>query len=103
MLSLAITGLWIAVFASSAVLAQTASQIDAVVLDEMATQNIVGMAVGIVKNGNIDYARGYGHADLARRVPVTANTIFRWASISKTLTAAAALKLAEEYPLQSER
>ena len=33
--------------------AQTTAQIDAVVLDEMARQNIVGMAVGIVRHGNI--------------------------------------------------
>jgi len=98
MFYVAVTSLWMAVFASSAVLAQTASQIDAVLLDEMARQNIVGMAVGIVKNGNIYYARGYGHADLSRKVPVTTNTIFRWGSISKTLTAAAALKLTEENP-----
>jgi len=98
MFYVAVTSLWMAVFASSAVLAQTASQIDAVVLDEMARQNIVGMAVGIVKDGNIYYARGYGHADLARNVPVTTNTVFRWGSISKTLTAVAALKLAEENP-----
>ena len=66
--------------------------------DEMAKQNIVGMAVGIVKNGYIYYAKGYGHTDLARTEPVTTRTIFRWGSISKTLTAAATLKLAEENP-----
>jgi CubicO group peptidase (beta-lactamase class C family) len=98
MFYLAITVLWMAVFTSPAALAQTAEQIDAVVLDEMARQDIVGMAVGIVKDGRIYYARGYGHADLERTVPVTTNTIFRWSSISKTLTAAAALKLAEENP-----
>ena len=95
---LAITSLWMVVFASTVAFAQTVEQIDAVVLDEMARQNIVGMAVGIVKNGNIYYVSGYGHADLERRVPVTTNTIFRWSSISKTLTATAALKLAEENP-----
>jgi len=98
MFYVAITSLWMAVFASPVAHAQTAAQIDAVVLDEMARQNIVGMAVGIVKNGHIYYARGYGHADLERKVPVTTNTIFRWGSISKTLTAAAVLKLAEENP-----
>ena len=95
---MAFTSLWIAVFASSAACAQTAAQIDALVLDEMDRQNIVGMAVGIVKDGNIYYAMGYGHADLERKVPVTTNSIFRWGSISKTLTATAALKLAEENP-----
>ncbi len=86
------------VFASSVVLAQTAAQIDAAVLDEMDRQNIVGMAVGIVKNGGIYYTKGYGHADRARKKPITTDTIFRWGSISKTLTAAATLKLAEENP-----
>ena len=66
--------------------------------DEMAKQNIVGMAVAIVRNGRIDYARGYGHTDLERTQPVTTDTIFRWASVSKTLTAAATLKLSEEHP-----
>jgi CubicO group peptidase (beta-lactamase class C family) len=74
----------------------TTEKIDAVVTDEMAKQNIVGMAVGIVRNGKIYYASGYGHADFARKTPITVNTIFRWASISKTLTATAALKLDEE-------
>ncbi|MGD8581792.1 MAG: serine hydrolase domain-containing protein [Gammaproteobacteria bacterium] len=94
----ALTSLCITVFASATVLAETAAQIDAVVLDEMARQNIVGMAVGIVKNGRIYYAKGYGYTDLARTQPVTTDTIFRWGSISKTLTATAALKLAEESP-----
>ena len=92
------TSLWTTMFTSPAVLAHTAAQIDAVVLDEMAKQNIVGMAVGIVRNGNLYFARGYGHADLARKIPVTTNTVFRWSSVSKTLTAAATLKLAEQNP-----
>ncbi|NNJ98443.1 MAG: beta-lactamase family protein [Gammaproteobacteria bacterium] len=91
-----ITGLCIAMCASSAALAQTAAQIDALVRDEMAKQNIVGMAIAIVKNGAIAYAKGYGHTDLGRTQVVTTDTIFRWASVSKTLTAAATLKLAEE-------
>ena len=85
-------------FTGLPVLAHADAQIDAVVMDEMAKQNIIGMAVGIVRNGNIYFARGYGHADLARNIPVTTNTLFRWSSVSKTLTAAAALKLAEENP-----
>lgn len=94
----AITYLCLALLASSPALARPPSDIDTVVLDEMARQGIVGMAVGIVKNGKIYYAKGYGYDDLARTEPVTAHTIFRWASISKTLTAAATLKLAEENP-----
>jgi CubicO group peptidase (beta-lactamase class C family) len=94
----ALTVLCLTLFANAPALAATAEQIDAVVLDEMAKQNIVGMAVGIVKDGNIYYAKGYGHIDLARTQPVTTSTVFRWGSISKTLTAVAALQLAEENP-----
>jgi CubicO group peptidase (beta-lactamase class C family) len=94
----ALKSLCITLFASATVLAETAAQIDAVVLDEMARQHIVGMAVGIVRNGEIYYAKGYGYTDLARSQPVTTGTIFRWGSISKTLTATAALKLAEQSP-----
>jgi CubicO group peptidase (beta-lactamase class C family) len=56
------------------------------------------MAVAIVKNGELYYARGYGYQDLDHTRPVTTETVFRWGSISKTLTATAALRLAEESP-----
>ena len=83
---------------STSVFAQTPEKIDAVVLDEMRKQGLVGMAVGIVRNGDIYYAMGYGYEDLQRTKPVTTHTIFRWGSVSKTLTATAALMLAEENP-----
>jgi CubicO group peptidase (beta-lactamase class C family) len=71
-------------------------QIDSLVLDEMAKQNIVGMTVGVVQNGSIVHLKAYGHSDLARKKPITTGTVFRWASVSKPLTAVATLKLAEE-------
>jgi CubicO group peptidase (beta-lactamase class C family) len=98
MLYAALTTLCLAIFTSTAVVADAARQIDAIVLDEMARQNIVGMAVAVVKNGELYYARGYGYQDLDHMRPVTTETIFRWGSISKTLTATAALKLAEKNP-----
>lgn len=93
-----LTGLWLVLFAVTTAVAQTPAQIDAVVLDEMARQDIVGMAVGIVRDGRVHHARGYGYADLDARVPVTSSTVFRWASISKTLTATAVLQLDEQIP-----
>jgi CubicO group peptidase (beta-lactamase class C family) len=70
--------------------------VDQVVQDEIIKQNIVGAAVGVVKNGQIVHLNGYGHTSLDRNNPVTVNTIFRWASISKPLTAVAALQLDEQ-------
>lgn len=70
--------------------------IDRAVREEMERQRIVGVAVGVIRRGQVVYLRGYGHEDLEHEIPVTRDTLFRWASISKPLTAIAALQLAEQ-------
>lgn len=50
---------------------------------------IPGMAVGIVKDGEIVYAKGFGVKQIGKNEPVDANTIFSIASVSKNITAAA--------------
>lgn len=55
-----------------------------------------GCAVAVVRDGRIVYSRGYGTANLEHRVPVTAETVFPIASISKQFTALAVLLLAQE-------
>jgi CubicO group peptidase (beta-lactamase class C family) len=47
-----------------------------------------GYAVGIVKNGKLVYARGFGSANLDYNVPITRQTVFNVASLSKQFTAA---------------
>ncbi len=57
-------------------------------------QHIVGLAVGVVERGRTTFLKGYGYADLEARTPVSADaTMFRWASISKPLTAIVAKTL----------
>lgn len=73
----------------------TESDIDDIITSEMIRQNLPGLAVGVYQKGMIEITKGYGHIDLDRTVPIDDKTIFRWASISKTLTAIAALKLME--------
>lgn len=51
--------------------------------------NIPGMAVGIVKDGKVIYAKGFGEKQLGSGESVDANTIFSIASVSKNMTAAA--------------
>jgi CubicO group peptidase (beta-lactamase class C family) len=48
-----------------------------------------GLAVGIVKDGQLVWSKGYGKLDLAKAEPVTPNSIFYCASISKAFTACA--------------
>ena len=52
-----------------------------------------GLAVGLVHKGELIWGRGFGYADLASETPVTLDTRFRIASITKTFTAVAILQL----------
>lgn len=71
------------------------ASIDAVVLAEMAKQDIVGISVGVVQNGKIVHTKAYGYTDRLGKKPMSTSTVLRWASISKTLTAVAAFKAME--------
>jgi CubicO group peptidase (beta-lactamase class C family) len=55
----------------------------------------VGLSVGVVRNGRLESFQGQGLADLASRSPVTADTVFRIASVTKTFTAIAVMQLWE--------
>lgn len=58
--------------------------------------NIPGMAVGIVKGGEVIFAKGFGEKGLEKNGKVDANTIFSIASVSKNMTAAALGILVDE-------
>lgn len=56
----------------------------------------VGFALGVVRNGSLDFFHGHGFADIASKTPITEDTVFRVASITKTLTAIAVMQLWEQ-------
>jgi CubicO group peptidase (beta-lactamase class C family) len=56
----------------------------------------VGLALGIVRDGRLDFFHGHGRADIASNRPITPDTVFRIASITKTFTAIAILQLWEQ-------
>lgn len=64
---------------------------------------VPGAAVVLIEHGRVVLEHHHGTADLATQRPVTALTVFRAGSISKTFTAMAALALAEDgrLPLQA--
>ncbi len=64
-------------------------KLDAYIADAVVKFDQPGLAVGIVKDGRLVWSKGYGKLDLARPEPVTSNTIFYCASISKAFTACA--------------
>jgi CubicO group peptidase (beta-lactamase class C family) len=62
----------------------------------MKEKGINGVSVAVIRNYKIDWAKGYGLADKAAGKPVTIQTLFQAASISKSLNAVGVLKLAQD-------
>ncbi|MGH3480487.1 MAG: serine hydrolase domain-containing protein, partial [Nocardioidaceae bacterium] len=56
----------------------------------------VGLAVGVVRNGRLEFFHGHGVADIGSNAPITEDTVFRIASITKTFTAIAVMQLWEQ-------
>ena len=56
----------------------------------------LGLAVGVVRNGRLEFFYSHGVADVASNTPVTQDTVFRIGSITKTFTAIAVLQLWEQ-------
>jgi serine beta-lactamase-like protein LACTB, mitochondrial len=54
-----------------------------------------GVSAAVVQDGDLVWSAGFGMADLENSVPATSNTLYRLASISKPLTATAAMALWE--------
>jgi CubicO group peptidase (beta-lactamase class C family) len=58
--------------------------------------NVPGVSIAVINNYEIEWAKGFGVADAKENNPVTPDTLFQAASISKPATAMAALYLVEQ-------
>lgn len=59
-----------------------------------------GLSVGIVYDQELIWARGFGYANVERKVPATPATLYRIASITKLFTSTAVLQLRDAGKLQ---
>jgi beta-lactamase class C len=64
---------------------------------------MAGLAVAVVEDGELRFVGTYGVADRATGARVTPNTIFRWASLSKTVAGTLAASMAEQKQLDLAR
>ena len=74
----------------------TAAKIDSIVETVMFSSSMPGAAVGIVKDGELVYAKGFGVTELGGDQPVTPDSVFAMASVAKTVTGMAIMQLVEE-------
>lgn len=73
----------------------TESAVDSILEAFHAGHRVPGLSVGIVKEGRIVYAKGLGTTAPSDGAPVTAETTYRLASVTKPFTSVAVLQLAE--------
>lgn len=71
--------------------------VDGLVLPLMKNHNIPSGTIAIVKGGDVVFAKGYGHQNIAKNIPVDpAKTLFRPGSTSKLFTWVAVMQMVEQ-------
>jgi CubicO group peptidase (beta-lactamase class C family) len=68
---------------------------DALMTGLLRKWDIAGGSLALARDGRLLLARGYGYADVEGKRPVEPESLFRLASLSKTVTAVAVLQLAQ--------
>jgi CubicO group peptidase (beta-lactamase class C family) len=77
-----------------------ATKVDEYIQSEMRVQQIPGVSLAVIRNGQIVLARGYGWANVEHQVPVKPETIFQSGSMGKQFTATAVMMLIEDGKLE---
>lgn len=62
----------------------------------MQQPDMVGLAVGTIENGRVRFTKGYGETRANSGDRVTPDTVFRWASLSKSVASAVVVGLAQD-------
>lgn len=76
------------------------AKVDEIFADYALDQHIPGLVYGIVVDGQLAYVRGMGVQDLESKRPVTPDSLFRIASMTKAFTALTVLKLRDDGKLR---
>lgn len=76
-----------------------AEELDSIIRKAVVDKQLVGVSVGVMQNGKVILAKGYGVRDIASRTPVTPTTMFAIGSVTKQFTCSAMLMLAEQNKL----
>lgn len=66
------------------------------VQEAVASFALAGLALGVVKSGEVVYAQGFGVRNLDTQEPVTPRSLFHLASVSKSFVATAIVQLVEQ-------
>lgn len=73
---------------------------DAWVEHRVYLEEIPGMSIGVVHGKELVWSKGYGYANLEKKIPATPTTVYRIGSLTKLFTATAVLQLRDAGKLQ---
>ncbi|MEI4623770.1 serine hydrolase [Bacillus pfraonensis] len=71
--------------------------------EEMKKHNVNGSSFVVVHDGKVVVNKGYGYADKEKKIPVTKDTVFQIASVSKTFTALAVMQQVDKGKLKLDQ
>jgi len=71
-------------------------KLEAIIVRTLERDLVPGAAIGIVRDQELIWSRGFGYADLASDRAMDADTLFRCGSITKTFTATVIIQLRDE-------
>jgi CubicO group peptidase (beta-lactamase class C family) len=75
---------------------QIGEKVEPIVLQVMKSYELTGLAIGIVKDNEIVYAKGFGVKNIETKEPITTKSLFHMASVSKPFSATAIMQLVEQ-------
>jgi CubicO group peptidase (beta-lactamase class C family) len=76
---------------------------DAFVADAMREWQVPGLAAGVIRDGQVVLAKGYGYRDVDKKLPVTPQTLMAIGSNSKSFTVTLMGMLADEKKLELDK
>ncbi|MEQ9405147.1 MAG: serine hydrolase [Cyclobacteriaceae bacterium] len=75
---------------------ESITALEEIIENQKTVEKIVGLSVGVIKDGEIVYLKGFGYQDLGNKIPSDEHTTYRMASVSKTITGLLAMILMNE-------
>ena len=76
--------------------ASTQAYVTRLIQHEMDKNKVTGLSIALVDAQQVVWAQGFGFADVERKIPASAETLYRVGSISKLFTDTAAMQLVEQ-------
>jgi|GEM_PF-510533 len=77
-------------------LVRLSNELEPKIKEEIQQGRLPGFAIGVIKNGKLIYAKGFGVAKLSGNTPITSKSLFHMASVTKTFVATAVMQLVEK-------